>query len=209
MKDLIDLEKVKALAPAGHHIALRMGFVFPAEEHNGMPAEWVRHYTARGFMMQDPVLRWAYAEAGSTRWSALADHDPFGILDQARGFGLTFGVAISHRDPPEPGAPASEQGTRSFGSFARSDREFETDEIAVLERIIVQRHVELSPPTNLTDAELEALSMARNGLMLKEIAFNLGVSEGAIKQRMKSAKVKLDARNSTHAITKASQYGLI
>lgn len=209
MKDVIDLDLVRALAPSGHHIVLRMGFVFPAEEHNGMPPEWVTHYTTRGFMMQDPVLQWAYANSGATRWSALSDHDAYGILDQARGFGLTFGVAISHRDPPEDGAVASEQGPRSFGSFARPDREFAPEEIDRLEQIIVARHVAMSPPTNLTDAELEALSMASEGLMLKEIAFNLGVSEGAIKQRLKSAKVKLDARNSTHAITKASQFGLI
>ena len=209
MFDVIDLMKVSGLAPAGYHIALRMGFVFPAEEHNAMPLDWVRHYTSRGFMMQDPVLRWAYGEIGSTRWSALATQDPFGILDQARGFGLTYGVAISHRDPPSEGVLPSEQGSRSFGSFARSDREFEPDEIATLQKVIIDRHLALEPPTNLTDAELEALRMARDGLMLKEVAHHLGVSEGAIKQRLKSAKLKLGARNSTHAITKASQFGLI
>ena len=72
-----------------------------------------------------------------------------------------------------------------------------------------ERHAALSPPTNLTEAELEALRMARGGMLLKEIAHQLGVSEGAIKQRLKSAKVKLDARNSTHAIAKATQFGLI
>ena len=207
--DLIDLNELKMLAPGGYHIALRMGFVFPAEEHNGMPVDWVRHYTTRGFMMQDPVLRWAYTKTGSTRWSALRSQDTFGILDQAHGFGLTYGVAISHRDVPRPGTPYTEQGSRSYGSFARSDREFEQTEIDRLEQIIVIRHAALNPPTNLTAAELEALRMARDGMLLKEIAHTLGVSEGAIKQRLKSAKVKLDARNSTHAITKATQFGLI
>ncbi|WP_224823439.1 autoinducer binding domain-containing protein [Cognatishimia sp. MH4019] len=209
MKNLIDLEELKTLAPAGYHIAVRMGFVFPAEEHNAMPLGWVRHYTARGFMMQDPILRWAYAETGQTRWSALKENDPFGILDQARGFGLTFGVAVSLRDLPGDAATGVEQGSRSFGSFARHDREFAPSEIARLQDIVQERHDALTPPTNLTEAELEAMRLARDGMLLKEIAHQLGVSEGAIKQRLKSAKLKLDARNSTHAIAKATQFGLI
>lgn len=209
MKNLIDLEELRMLAPAGYHIAVRMGFVFPAEEHNAMPPDWVRHYTSRGFMMQDPILRWAYAETGQTRWSALADHDPVDILGQARGFGLSFGVAISLRDLPREEAPVAEQGSRSFGSFARHDREFESSEISRLQEIVQDRHDALTPPTNLTEAELEALRLARDGMLLKEIAHRLGVSEGAIKQRLKSAKLKLDARNSTHAIAKATQFGLI
>ncbi|MEL7212521.1 MAG: autoinducer binding domain-containing protein [Pseudomonadota bacterium] len=209
MRNLIDLEELRLLAPAGYHIAVRMGFVFPAEEHNGMPPDWVRHYTARGFMMQDPILRWAYAETGQTLWSALTDHDPFDILGQARGFGLTYGVAISLRDTPKPSGTGAEQGNRSFGSFARHDREFTDAEIARLHDILQDRQSALTPPTNLTEAELEALRFARDGMLLKEIAHQLGVSEGAIKQRLKSAKVKLDARNSTHAIAKATQFGLI
>ena len=209
MMDFIDVEALRERAPAGYHIALRMGFVFPAEEHNGMPQEWVRHYTSRGFMMQDPVLRWAYGETGHTRWSALQSQDTYGILDQARGFGLTYGVAISLRDPVRASGSSEAQGNRSFGSFARGDREFEADEIAYLHDIIAERHAALSPPTNLTEAALEALRMARGGMLLKELAHQLGVSEGAIEQRLKSAKVKLGARNSTHAIAKATQFGLI
>ena len=206
---MIDLEELRQLAPAGFHIALRMGFVFPAEEHNEMPSEWVRHYTSRGFMMQDPVLRWAYADTGFCRWSTLSDRDPFAILDQARGFGLTYGVAVSLRDISKDPTAHGEHGVRSFGSFARSDREFESVEIERLQEIIQHRHQDLKPPTNLTAAELEALRLARDGMLLKEIAHHLGVSEGAIKQRLKSAKIKLDARNSTHAIAKATQFGLI
>lgn len=204
---MIDIQELQQLAPAGYHIALRMGFVFPAEEHNGMPPDWVSHYTARGFMMQDPVLRWAYGAVGVIHWSDLAGSDPFGILDQARGFGLNFGVAISYRD--ETGEGPQNKGSRSFGSFARADRPFLEEEIERLHDVLVSRHKALKPPTTLTEAELEALRMARDGQLLKEIAHDLGVSEGAIKQRLKSAKDKLDARNSTHAIAKATQFGLI
>jgi len=70
-------------------------------------------------------------------------------------------------------------------------------------------HRSLNPPTNLTQAELEALMLVKDGLRLKEIAYQLGVSEGAIKQRLNGAKKKLDARTNTQAASKAVEFRLI
>jgi LuxR family transcriptional regulator len=51
--------------------------------------------------------------------------------------------------------------------------------------------------------------MVRDGLLLKQIAARLGVSEGAIKQRLKSAKFKLGSKTSSQAVSAAVGYGLI
>ncbi len=56
---------------------------------------------------------------------------------------------------------------------------------------------------------MEALQLVKNGILVKEIADGVGVSEGAIKQRLKSAKRKLGAKNSTQAATIAMEYRLI
>jgi LuxR family transcriptional regulator len=61
----------------------------------------------------------------------------------------------------------------------------------------------------LTRAELEALRMVKDGLLVKEIAGILGVTEGAVKQRLKNAKLKLGAKTSTQAATMASDFGLV
>ena len=98
---------------------------------------------------------------------------------------------------------------RSFASFARSDREYTDLELKLLKAYLTRRHSEMAPPTNLTKAELEALSMVKDGKRLKEIAFELNVSEGAVKQRLKNAKLKLSAKTGAQAATLASQYGLI
>lgn len=79
----------------------------------------------------------------------------------------------------------------------------------MLNAYIVRRHSEMAPPTNLTKAELEALGMVRDGKRLKEIAHVLGVSEGAVKQRLKNAKLKLDAKTGSQAAALAAQHGLI
>jgi LuxR family transcriptional regulator, quorum-sensing system regulator SdiA len=195
-------EQVKALAPSGHYIALRIGFAFPMQEVNGLPQAWVDHYTAQRFMLDDPVIRWMYTNTGATRWSQIDLSDSRQIFRQAWAFGLRYGVVVCCFD-------GNTEGLRSFGSFARGDREFEADEIAKLSAYVTRLHHEMAPPSTLTQAELEALRMVKSGLRLKQIAHNLGVTEGAVKQRLKNAKLKLGAKTGTQAATMASKFGLI
>ncbi|MDJ0827289.1 MAG: LuxR family transcriptional regulator [Rhodobacter sp.] len=200
----IDLETgaLKTLSPAGHYLALRIGFAFPMFEQYTLPPKWVERYLSRGLLMSDPVMRWMFENVGARRWSDLGLDDPRSVLKQAEMYGLHYGVAICciDQDP---------MGQRSFGSFARSDREFTDGEIDALQDQLQGMHDALVPPKNLTKAELEALRMVKNGLLMKEIANLLGVSEGAVKQRLKNAKVKLKAKTSTHAATMATSFGLI
>ncbi len=189
-------------ALAGHYLALRVGFAFPVFEQNELPIEWVKIYTSQGFMLHDPLMKWVYTHTGAVRWSAIDIEDPREILRLASTFSLKYGVAVSCVDNDQT-------GQRSFGTFARSDREFTDEEIHQLSEEILRLHVETKPPTNLTNAEKEVLAMVKNGLLLKQMAVELGVSQGAVKQRLKNAKIKLKAKNSAQAAAKALEYGLI
>nr|WP_296417331.1 LuxR family transcriptional regulator [Pseudooctadecabacter sp.] len=202
MTDLETHDDVLMLAPTGYYIALRVGFAFPMEEVNALPQPWVDHYTKLRFMLHDPVTRWVYSNTGAVRWRDIELPDPMRVLDQAQTFGLRYGLAVSYFD-------GNTDGHRSFGHFARSDRDFEDDEILSLTGYIERRHHEKAPPTNLTQAELEALSMLREGMRLKQIAHDLGVSEGAVKQRLKNAKTKLGAQTSAQAAALAKEFGLL
>jgi len=195
-------EKLSVLCPDGFFLAIRMGFFYPIFEKKTLPQKWIDQYTSRGYMVSDPVMHWAYRNLGAIRWSEITLEDTRGVLKQAKLFDLNFGVAICCADPQDT-------SQRSFGSFTRSDREFSDVEITELSELVEDLHVELVPPKNLTKAELEALRMVKNGLLMKEIANLLGVSEGAVKQRLKSAKTKLNAKTGTHAATKATTFGLI
>ncbi|MDB4241081.1 autoinducer binding domain-containing protein [Yoonia sp.] len=202
MSALLGPDEIRQIAPTGYYVALRIGFAFPMEEVNELPAEWVAHYTSQRFMLFDPAVRWAYANVGFIRWSDLRQDDPKKVIAQAQTFGLRFGVTIAVLDK---GANAQ----RSFASFTRSDREFSDLEVKLLQAYVTRRHNETAPPTNLTRAELEALGMVKDGKRLKEIAFELNVSEGAVKQRLKNAKLKLGAKTGTQAAALANQFGLI
>ena len=41
------------IAPAGHYIALRIGFAYPIEEVNALPQPWAERSTRAGLMMAD------------------------------------------------------------------------------------------------------------------------------------------------------------
>lgn len=194
--------EIASLAPAGYYIALRIGFAFPLAEHNALPRAWIDHYTRNNYMLADPVMRWLYRHSGAIRWSAIRIGDPKHILDQAASFGLRFGAAICCDDP-------GPKGHRSFGTFARADREFTDVEIGVLQARLMDLHKAMAPPTNLTGAELEALRMVKEGHLVKEIANTLGISEGAVKQRLKNARLKLGAKTGSQAVSSAAEYGLI
>ena len=194
--------EIGQIADAGYYLALRVGFAFPAEEVNALPRAWVDHYTVQRFMLADPVIRWVYSHTGAIRWSEITLEDPRNVMRAAREFGLQHGAAVCCFD-------GSADGRRSFGTFVRSDRPFSDGELGQLEGLLRQLHEDKSPPTNLTNAEIEALRMVKEGLRLKQIAHELGVSEGAIKQRLKNAKSKLGANTSAQAATLASDFGLI
>lgn len=90
MAELLGPSNLTVLAPAGYYIALRIGFAFPMQEVNELPTEWVEHYTAQRFMLDDPIIRWIYSFNGASRWSEIAIPDPRQIFRQAKAFGLRF-----------------------------------------------------------------------------------------------------------------------
>lgn len=201
MIELSSTDDVKELATTGFYVALRVGFAFPLEEINELPPPWVDHYTNHRFMLHDPVIRWIYANTGAIAWSAIDLPDPMRVLGQAQTFGLRYGLAVACFD-------GNREGQRSFGTFARADREFDRAEIEALHAYVLRLHHAKAPPTNLTKAELEALKMVKEGQRLKQIAHTLGVTEGAVKQRLKNAKNKLNASTSAQAAAMAGEFGL-
>lgn len=189
-------------ALSGYFVAYRVAFLRPEYEFNSLPRAWILKYTQHGLMMNDPVMRWIYGNSGAKRWSDVGIADSEGVLLEAAEHGLKFGVAVSVVDADDP-------GIRSFGNFCRSDREFDEHEMTEISERLELFFNDLEAPVNITEAEIEALRMLKNGLLVKEVAYELGVSEGAVKQRLRSAKDKLNARTTPHAVSVASEFGLI
>ncbi len=194
--------EIEALAPAGYYLAIRVGFAFPLIEQNRLPERWVREYTASALMMHDPAMRWAYANRGVIRTSALAADDIQGVFELGKVHGLEFGAIVSCVD--RGGA-----GQRSFGFFFRRDREYSDEELDRLYGWLLEEHSIHAQPRNLTAAELETLGYVKNGMLMKEIANVLGVSESAVKQRLRNARLKLNAKTGSQAAARATMLGMI
>ena len=201
-RDLVDPNEFKPLAPAGFYLAIRVGFAFPMVEINQLPPEWVREYAASGLIVHDPVMSWAYKNGGVARFSEMGESDTQGVLELAKNHGLNFGAVVSVTDQ-------ASAGQRTFGFFCRSDREYQTAELEQLHRALAAAHRAHARPRNLTPAELETLGLVKNGLLMKEIASVLGISESAIKQRLKNARIKLNAKTGPQAAAKATMLGII
>lgn len=181
---------------------VRTGFATSVETRNCYPPAWVQLYTEQGFMLYDPVLRWAYENIGSCRWSEIPLNDPREILSAAAEYGLKYGAVVSYRRDEK-------DSKRTIASFARSDRELSGSEITFLAGYIRDAHEKSSPRLSVTKKELEVLGLLKEGYLIKEIAIYLGVSESAVKQRLNNLKSKLSAKTTPQAVAILSEHGLL
>lgn len=195
----LGLSRLRRLAPAGYALGLHVRFASAHIMVQTYDPAWTERYTQSGHMLSDPVVLWGFANEGACRWSALDMADPNNILGQAREFGLNYGVAVSH-------GPLS---SRSIGGFARSDREFTDAEIASILTTVELLHKESTPPDTLTPAQRQALRLVASGSRYIEAAAILGISESALKARLKSARDRLFARTTAEAIQRAQEYNLL
>lgn len=194
--------KLEQIAPAGFYVALRVGFSFPEEELNKLPANWVEFYTTNGLVVHDPAMKWVYANTGVVRMQEIAFPDPHQVRARAEVFGLLHGAVISVMTP-------ADRGRRSYGIFFREDSDFADCDLTALHEIVKRLHVGNTDEPALTAAEIEALQMQAAGLRLKQIAGRLGISESAVKARLNNAKKKLGAKTLTQASSIAAARRII
>ena len=197
----IDLQtrKLASLAPGGFFFALHIRFALPLLSYQTYPEGWTDRYTEEAYALRDPIIAWGFSQTGSSRWSEIEIPDPFDILGQARRFEMNFGCAVS----------CGPIKSRTIGSAARADREFENDEIAAFEKLIVQLHDVTEPPNSLTQAQIDALQLIADGNRHAAAAAELGISESALKARLSSARTNLLARTTAEAIQRARDYRLL
>jgi aldose 1-epimerase/LuxR family transcriptional regulator len=126
-----------------------------------------------------------------------------GVLSAYAAFGMRYGAVICV-------TADEERPRRTFGYFARADRELTSGELAELEASLRAAHFhDPEDEQGLTRAQTDALRLLSRGMRLKEIAYALGISESAVKARLKSAMARMDARTPVQAASIAAQKGLL
>ena len=188
-----------SIAPAGFSAGLHIRFAAPLIYVRTYDEAWTRLYDDNAYALRDPLVFWGLGTRGQTRWSAIRLPDPFNILGQAGEYGLTFGAVVSC-------GPIT---SRSIVGLAHGAREFTDAEMAETARIVHRLHLAAEPPTELTQAQVEALRLLADGDRHAAAAARLGISESAFKARLQSARVRLGARTTAQALRKAREYQLI
>jgi LuxR family transcriptional regulator, quorum-sensing system regulator SdiA len=195
----LGLSRLSNLAPEGYALALHIRFASANLMFQTYDPRWIERYTERGYMLCDPLVSWGFSGEGVTRWSELGFPDPHNILGQAAEFGLKYGVAVS----------CGPVASRSIGGFARADREFTGAEMKLIETTVRHLHEAATPADSLTPAQRHALRAIARGCRYAEAAALLGISESALKARLKSARERLFARTTAEAIQRAREYKLL
>lgn len=193
------LAKLSDLAPKGYALGLHIRYASAHIMIQTYDPGWSQVYTEKGYMLADPMVFWGFGNEGYIRWSDLDLPDPHGILKQAAGFGLHYGVAVAY-------GPTS---SRTIGGFARGDREFTEEEIKSIYELVVELHDKSTPPEQLTPAQRMALRLIAKGSRHAEAASILGISESALKARLRSARERLFVRTTAEAIQRAQEYNLL
>ncbi len=193
------LFQLGALAPAGYVAGMHIRFAGPLLQFQTYDSKWLDYYTEQGFALRDPMIAWGFAREGASRWSDIDLPDPFGIMDKAASYGLKYGVVVAL-------GPLS---SRSIVGCARSDREFNDEEIRRIAELVETLHEVTEPPGSLTNAQKQALQLIADGHRHAAAAAKLGISESALKARLNSARSRLLARTTAEAIQRAKDYRLL
>jgi LuxR family transcriptional regulator len=192
------LTELDALSPKGYFIGLHIRFASPLIMFQTYDSAWIDIYTERGYALRDPMIMWGFTADGAIRWSDNPVPDTFGIMAEARDFGLKYGMAVS----------CGPLNSRTIAGCARDDREYSDVEIEMVAKIVQQLHTASEPP-GLTQAQKEALRLIAAGDRHAAAAAKLGISESALKARLNSARTNLMARTTAEAIQRAKDYRLI
>lgn len=195
----LELHKLSLLAPAGYFLGLHIRFAAPLMSFQTYDSRWLDYYTEQGYALRDPTIAWGFSSEGACRWSEFGIPDTFKILEQAKEYGLNFGVTVSC-------GPIS---SRTIASFARSDREYTDSEMEEVSQIVRRLHDLTEPPESLTRAQIEALQCIADGDRHAAAAAKLNISESALKARLTAARQKLLARTTAEAIQRAKDYRLL
>ncbi|SMO52915.1 autoinducer binding domain-containing protein [Paracoccus laeviglucosivorans] len=193
-----ELRAISLLASAGYYMGIRIREAKADLVYNTYPPQWQQRYLAMSYKLRDPIIAWAYANNGAAHWSDIAQNDAAGVIADAARHGLVHGLVVT----------VGAIGARTIAGFARPDRPFSLAEAEYLQAALHRMHRHARPKA-VTVRELHALRLVAAGKTYAIAAHMLGISEGALRARLTSARSRLGARTVPEAIQIARQQNII
>jgi len=177
-------------------------------------SEWVAHYKIQIFVDIDPVISKGFSSLRPIVWSAydarttrlkrfFGEAAEFGIGKR----GLTIPIRGRNGDRALFTITSDQNLVDWSGSQKRFERDFQMLAFHLHQRILKARGVE-RPAPKLAPRELECLKWRAAGKCNWSTAQIMGISAKTVACYLETARVKLNASNTTHAIAKAMSYNL-
>ena len=141
------ISRLDALCPAGYAMALHIRYTTPKFLFQTYDSQWREEYSKKGLVLQDPTVRWGFANTGTINWRDLKESDQARVLEQARAYGIEHGFTLS----------LERNNSKSITSFARGDREFSAAEIKEISEIVSELHSYTADIDEFSSVELAQL----------------------------------------------------
>lgn len=141
------LDRLRAYCDTGFALAIHIRYTRPSLLYRTYAQGWIDHYSEKGFMLTDPVVRWGLTHVGAVDWADLAAQDEAGVIADAAAHGLFNG--LTHGVGPA--------NSRTISGLTRSTGPFNDEERAELAEIVVEIHAATEGIEHYNAETLEAL----------------------------------------------------
>ncbi|MCC1491664.1 LuxR family transcriptional regulator [Cognatishimia sp. F0-27] len=178
---------------------------------------WVDRYLEKGYLRIDPVIQGCFQRFHPVDWKQLdwSGKAQRAFLQDAITHGVgNQGFSIPIRGPNGQFAAFTASHNCSdeeWGAFTEKNRR----DLILIAHYFNQRALELEPgrtpdpAPSLSPRELEAMTLIAIGMNRAQAAQELSISEHTLRVYIESARFKLGAMNTTHAVARALSRGLI
>ncbi|WP_047994302.1 LuxR family transcriptional regulator [Puniceibacterium sp. IMCC21224] len=179
--------------------------------------EWVQHYLDRGYLRIDPVILGCNQRFHPVDWKRLdwSSKAARAFQKDAIAFGVgNQGFSIPIRGPNGQFALFTVNHSCSddeWNDFTETHRK----DLILLAHYFNKKALELEPgrkpeaAQSLSPREVEAMTLLAVGYSRAQVANTLSISENTLRVYIESARHKLGALNTTHAVARAMSRGII
>lgn len=178
---------------------------------------WVERYLDQGYLRTDPVIIGCYQRFHPVDWKRLDwSSKPARIFwEDAMKHGVgNQGYSIPIRGPNGQFALFSVSHTCSEGDWEKFTEKHSRN-LILMAHYFNRKALEFEPDRspeqskNLSPREIDAMTLLAMGYNRAQVAETLSISEHTLRVYIESARYKLGALNTTHAIARATSRGLI
>lgn len=178
---------------------------------------WVDHYLGNDYARIDPVVQACLRRFHPVDWKRLdwTGKATKGFLHEAIDAGVgNQGFSIPIRGPSGQFALFTVSGREDDESWSRYTEDY-TRAVILASHYVNQKALEIERGTDqaeivsLSPRETDALTMLALGYSRAQAADSLSISEHTLRVYIESARFKLAAMNTTHAVARAMNQGLL